>query len=283
MRFQSDKMSLNCIQTIFQGERADVFTCVDESGAGDAMYTVIAVKDHALSKELLMIGTKEGVSESDYVIDHFAAHGMDILVFPFAVKRPLSDFYFVNSLTVEQAEDICRNVVLAAIQSKLPSPMLYLILSQNLMQLSKDRSVYISYEMNMDAFDATKTEKDCVVLCARLLVDLLEGKTTQKAITYQLLTKRSKSQGYISFAQLYKDVIIAGSPGKKKGIITRIRSWFYKHRDELFVVLLWICILVAVFALAALITQLITGDVPWLRVFFNGFKVIGTEHLNEIK
>lgn len=283
MKFQSDKMTLNCIQTVLQGKKADVFTCVDESGAGDAKYTVIAVKDHSLSKQLLLSGVKEGIAEADYLIDHFAAHGMDILVFPFANKRPLLDFYFGNTLTVEQAEDVCRNVVLTAIQSKLPSSLLYLVLSQDLLQMSKDRNVYISYELNLDAFDATKTERDCVVICARLLIGLLEGKTTQKAITYQLLTKRSKSQGYISFAQLYKDVIVAGSPSAKRGIIARIKSWFYKNRDGLFVILLWVCLLLFVFALAALITQLIMGDIPWLRVFFNGFKVIGTEHLNEIK
>jgi len=283
MKFQSDKMTLNCIQTVLQGKRADVLTCMDESGAGDALYTVIAVKDHDLSREILRAGAEDGISESDYLVDRFSAHGIDILVFPFATKRPLTEFYFAKALTVEQSEDVCRNVVLAALQSKLPYALLYLVLSQNLVQMSKDRNVFISYEMNLDFFDITKTEKDCAIVCARLLISLLEEKTAQKAMTYQLLTKRSRSKGYTNFAQLYKDVIVAGSPGKKRSIFTRIRSWFYKNRDELFIILLWICALLAVLAIAALITQLIMGDVPWLRVLFNGFKVIGTEHLNVIK
>lgn len=282
MRFQSDKMILNCIQTVFQSDRAEVHICVDEVGAGDSTYTVIAIKDHELSKQILVAGLNEGIEESDYLIDHFVANGMDILVFPYAQKRPLLKFYFGGALTLEQAEDICRNVVLTAIQCRLPSPLLYMVLNQDLLQLSKDRSVYISYEMNFDEFDPDKTESDCVVICAKLLIQLLEGKTTQKAITYQLLKKRSRSQGYISFAQLYKDVIMSGSPGKKKGIIARLRSWFVKNKDRLFVILMWICIALAVVALASLITQLIMGDVPWLRVFFNGFKIIGTEHLNVV-
>jgi len=282
MRFQSDKMSLNCIQTVFKSEDADVLICVDEQSTGDSMYTVIAIKNHMLSKQILEVGLREGISEADYLVDHFAAFGMDILVFPYSPRRPLLDFYFGGALTLEQAEDVCRNVVITAIQSHLPSPLLYLILSQNLLQMSKDRSIFISYEMNLEEFDPDKTEKDCVVLCARLLIKLLEGKTTQKAITYQLLKKRSRSQGYVSFAQLYKDVIIAGSPGRKRGIVARIKSWFIRNKDRLFVILLWLCMICAVVAIASLITQLITGDVPWLRVFFNGFKVIGTEHLNTL-
>lgn len=280
MRFQSDRMILNCIQTVFQNEKTDVYICVDETGAGDSTYTVIAIKDHELSKQILVSSMEEGIEESEYLVDHFSAYGMDVLVFPYSPKRPLLDFYFGNTLTLEQAEDVCRNVVLTAIQCRLPSPLLYMVLSQNLLQMSKDRSVFLSYEMNFDEFDAGKNEKDCVVLCARLLIKLLEGKTTQKAITYQLLKKRSRSQGYTSFAQLYKDVIIAGSPGKRRGIVARLRSWFIKNKDALFVILMWLCIALAFAAIAALITQLIMGDVPWLRVFFNGFKVIGTEHLN---
>ncbi len=280
MRFQSDKMILNCIQTVLSSDKAEVHVCVDEAGAGDSTYTVIAIKDHTLSKQILVSGMEEDIDESEYLIDHFAANGMDILVFPYAQKRPLLRFYFGNALTLEQAEDVCRNVVLTAIQCRLPSPILYMVLDQDLLQLSKDRSVYISYELDFDKFDPGKSESDCVVLCAKLLIGLLEGKTTQKAITYQLLKKRSKSQGYISFAQLYKDVIMSGSPGKKKGIIAKLRSWFIKNKDRLFVLLMWVCIALAVIALASLITQLIMGDVPWLRVFFNGFKIIGTEHLN---
>lgn len=280
MRFQSDKMMLNCIQTIYQSEKAEAYICLDEMNTGESTYTVIAIKDHEISKQLLIAGMNEDIKESEYLVDHFAAYGMDILVFPYAPKRPLLDFYFGGALTLEQAEDVCRNVVITAIQSRLPSPLLYLILNQNLLQMSKDRSIYISYEINLDEFDISKTESDCVVLCAKLLIKLLEGKTTQKAITYQLLKKRSRSQGYISFAQLYKDVIMSGSPRKKRGLMARLRSWFIKNKDKLFIVLMWVCLALAVIAIASLITQLIMGEVPWLRVFFNGFNVIGTEHLN---
>lgn len=273
-------MMLNCIQTIFRSEKAEAYICLDEMNTGESTYTVIAIKDHEISKQLLIAGMNEDIKESEYLVDHFAAYGMDILVFPYAPKRPLLDFYFGGALTLEQAEDVCRNVVITAIQSRLPSPLLYLILNQNLLQMSKDRSIYISYEINLDEFDISKTESDCVVLCAKLLIKLLEGKTTQKAITYQLLKKRSRSQGYISFAQLYKDVIMSGAPRKKRGLMARLRSWFIKNKDKLFIVLMWVCLALAVIAIASLITQLIMGEVPWLRVFFNGFNVIGTEHLN---
>lgn len=59
----------------------------------------------------------------------------------------------------------------------------------------------------------------------------------------------------------------------------RIRVWFARRQDVLFRILLCICLILGGLALVSLISQLLFGDIPWLRILFNGFKTIGTESL----
>ena len=51
------------------------------------------------------------------------------------------------------------------------------------------------------------------------------------------------------------------------------------YRDTLFRILFIICIFLALIVGVTFLAQLIFGDAPWLRLFMNSFKVIGTENL----
>lgn len=274
-------MLLNCIQIVKQTPANDIYVCRDELGIDKTRYTVLAVKEHKISLALLQACMKDNTSEESFLVEHFSDHGMDILVFPYTQKRPLSEFYMGKAVNAAQCELICQNLVLTCIASGMPWSLLYLVIEQNLMQLAKDNTTYISYEIDLSEYDSTRSEKDCVVACARLILKVLEDKFATKAICYKLISMRSASEGYRSFAELYKDVLISATPEKKKNIFQKIKDWLYRHRDELFRILLVISFILGLVALVSLAFQLITGNVPWLRFFINGFKVIGTEHLNQ--
>ena len=87
-------------------------------------------------------------------------------------------------------------------------------------------------------------------------------------------------KSYGQLTELYKDIRITAAPGQKKGIRKRIAGWFLRNQDGLFRILLLACMILAVLVIVSLLSQLIFGDVPWLRLFFNGFKIIGTETLS---
>jgi hypothetical protein len=94
-----------------------------------------------------------------------------------------------------------------------------------------------------------------------------------------LLEKKISRKSYDRFTELYKDIRITAVPGQKKGIRKRVKSWYTGRQEGLFHVLLIVCLIVAVLALISLISQLLFGEIPWLRILFNGFKTIGTESL----
>ena len=43
--------------------------------------------------------------------------------------------------------------------------------------------------------------------------------------------------------------------------------------------LFWVSLILVIIALAMLFSNLVLGDIPWLRLFINSFKRIGTESL----
>lgn len=279
MNYHSDKMNLNCIQIVFSNPVNDVLICRDMNGEEGNIYTVIAIKQHEIAKKLLEVCANENKPHDYFLIDHFSYMGQDIWVFPYAKERPISRFYTGDSLEVTQCEDVCRSLVLNCISCGLPFPILYMVLTQGLIHISKELSVYFSYGFDLRLFDETKTEQDCVVECAKILLSLLETKSSQKAISYKLLQKRTNSMGYHLFAELYKDIIFSASYKGRLNIIKKFRIWFDDKKDSLFQVLLVICVILISFAVVSILTQLIFGDVPWLRVFVNSFKQIGTESL----
>lgn len=281
MRYQSDKLCLNCIQTILEGPVNDVYMGVDISVAEKTAYIVNPIKRHNVSRDFLKSCVDADIDLDSFIIEHMSAYGQDVYVFPYRARRPLSEFYNAETIELAKCEDICKSFVLACIQSGVPFSVLYMMLTQGQINIARDLSVYLTYELDFEKYDPSKGERECVVECARLLIEMLEPKASKKSVVYRLLRMRVNSAGYQRFAELYKDITIASASVKKYGIVQRAKAWWIRNKDRLFYILIVICSLALVLALAMLITQLICGDVPWLRIFANGFKRIGTEFINE--
>ena len=95
----------------------------------------------------------------------------------------------------------------------------------------------------------------------------------------QKQTKKTEKYSYGSFKELYKDVEIAAEPDRKRGIIAAFKAWFNRNKGNLFRILLWVSIILALFVIITFLTNLIFGDVPWLRLFIRSFEKIGLESL----
>ena len=70
---------------------------------------------------------------------------------------------------------------------------------------------------------------------------------------------------------------MAEAPAKKYKLRVRLKRWLGRNQELLFRILLVFCLLLLVLVIIMVISQIFTGGVPFLRVFFNPFKEIGTE------
>ena len=279
MIFESGKMRLYLVATKFVGEVSDCYICRDLASSGGILYTTIVIHDHEVVRRVLELFKFSGRDGSETLVDSFAFGDKHVLVFPYHKERPLFDFYEGGSLSLAQCEDICINTILACITSDLPYPILYLLLSGNMLNLSNDNSVFFGYEMDLKDLDESISEKECTDICAKILYRLLEPKRGQKATSFYLLEKKVANGSYHRFTDLYRDITIAAVSKKKITPLFIIRLWIKRNADTIIGVMFWISLILGIFALSIIISRLFLGGTSWFRLFFNTFKKIGTESL----
>lgn len=279
MFYQSQRMKLECVRVIRRNEINDILICRDINTAAGILYTLLVIKEHQIARKYLEVFENADMAAQDSYIESFSDHGFLCMVFEYKQERRLKDFYMGTAYTLAECENVCINVIMACITSALPYPLLYLILEQNQLNLSKDHMVYFSYQIDLTQLDPNRTERDCVGRCAEILRELLRPKASQKAFSYRILEKKISRESYDCFTELYKDIRITAVPEKRKGLGKRASTWFAVRKDKIFQILLFVGAVLALIVLVSLAFQLFLGDIPWLRVLFNGFKTIGTESL----
>ena len=257
----------------------EVMICEDTRDTAGGKCTVLAVDDHRIMHRFIDIyDSREDIpKETEPVI--LSEEGRNFVVYPYVQERPLDDFYMGGAMTLVECEEVCINLIISCMTSNLPWPVLFLVLKQREIQLARDRAVHISYKLDLTQLDDTIGESECAVECAKILLELLEPKAASKAKSYLLLKKKTEKTSYGSFKELYKDVEIAAEPNKKHGILAALKAWFNRNKGNLFRILLWVSLILAIFVIVTFITNLIFGDVPWLRLFIRSFEKIGLESL----
>lgn len=279
MFYQSGKMELECIRTVFQGNVNDVYICKDCNVKGDIPYTLLVIKDHKIARKYLEVFEEAGNKAENSYVERFSDKGCFCMLFEYRKERPLKDFYMGESISLEESEEICIRFILQCMESCLPYPVLYMIMQQGQIHLARDRSIYFSYYFDLEKLDEKKKERDCAILCASLLKELLKSKVSSKGFAYRVLEKKVRRESYERFVELYRDLKLTATPKKEKGLGKKLGVLLGKYRDFFLRIFFIICIFIIFLALLSLISQMLFGDIPWLRLIINGFKKIGTESL----
>lgn len=278
MVYYHDEKALEVVATLFSGSVNDVVVCRDTASPIGAKYTMLVIRDHDSIKRLLPIWESAG-DEPPYLFS-FAQNDELIYGFPYRTDRRFSSFAKGQIIGPQVGETICINFVMECISTAFPPALLYLILTQDNVHITKENEIYFSPVFDLSELDETKGERDCTICCAKMILTLLEGKTGKKKLkSLELIRKKIKSHSYAAFTELYRDIRLTAMPGSKLGVKARLKAWWLRNRDVLFRVLLVVCIVAVVVAIIMLVSQLIYGDIPLLRLFKHCFETIGTENL----
>lgn len=278
MIYRSEHLTLHSVMEVFRGEVNDVVICEEVSAGGGSYYTLLIVKEHEVVKKLLRI-VEESEKDMSCCLEMFAGNDGYCLVFPYIKERKLSDFYMAKQTPLTICEDIALNLLLQCMTSPLPYPLLELVIKQRQIHLLKDNSVVLGYCIDLADLKEESGQKECTMQCAICIRELLQEKITKKNVSYQLLLKKIPKQSYHDFRELYKDIRLSKTTIEKVGIRSRIRSFFYRNQNKIFRILLMFSLVMVLLVLLMVLTDLVWGDIPFLRIFFNTFRQIGTESL----
>ena len=287
MVYYARNMELEVISQVFHGSVNDVAVCRDRLSASGALYTLLVVHDRECARKLLMVMEDGQRSGESACLLQFSQNETMLFLFPYREERKFSAFAAGQMTSPEAGEAICINLVMECLSTSLPWPLLYLVLEQDCVQIAKDNTVYFTTILDLKDLEPARTERNCVSSCARLVLDLLAGPVaggrhrSRKLKSFELIRKKTGKNAYTGFPELYQDIKVTALPQVKPSLKSRFHVFWNNNRDRLFRILLALCVLLAVAAVVVLISQLIFGDVPLLRLFRHTFDVIGTENLHQ--
>jgi len=278
MVYQSGKMALKSVMKVFSGKVNDVEICRNIDGDGNAYFTVLVLKDRDTVKKLIhaMESKPEGM---DCAVDMFTCNNEFCIVFDYVKERKFTEFFRAKEMSLALCEEIAVDLVVQCMTSRLPYPLLELVLKQRQLQLLKDNKVVISYVLDLAELDENCTEEKCVKQCALIVRDMLEQKSIRKNVSYTLLSKKIPKNSYTSFRELYKDISLATSTITKWGMPAKIKAFFREHDKTFFKIILGIGVVFVGATVLILLGKWIFGDSFIMRLFMDTFEQIGTESL----
>ena len=285
MVYYAQGMELEVVSTLFRGEANDVDVCRDRRSASGTLYTLLVVHDRACARNMMTVREQDRRSGEDLCLLCFAQNEDLLFLYPYREERKLSMFAQGQMTSPRDRERVAIQLVMECLSTALPWPILYLVLEQGCVQIAKDDTVYFTMALDLSALEPERTEQDCVYSCAQLLLELLEGSAggrrgRRPLKSLKLIHKKTLKNAYTCFPELYQDIRVTALPPSRVSLMSRAQSFWMEHRDQMFRVLLILCVLLTIGAVIILISQMIFGDVPLLRLFRHCFDVIGTENLH---
>lgn len=283
MIYHAGNMVLSGVRQVYSGSGNDVVVCRELDSAVPNWYTLLIAKDRACARLLLSVFGEDGtggraVGEPAY-LSRFTQNELLCFLFPYRPERRLGAFGPGQMTSAYMRERVCVNLLMECMSSTLPYPLLYLVLTQEQIHIEKDNSVYFTACFDLAELNAQISEADCVKECARILLSLLESGTRKRLRSYELIRKKAERGAYQAFPQLYMDLRFTEIPENRVGLRQQLRERWRGAKDPLFRVLLALSVAAVCVALVCLVSQLIFGDIPLLRIFEHSFDVIGTQSL----
>lgn len=277
---EENRMRLKTVNEVLHGPVNQVSVCSDLKKRGKEFYFLWTVKEHRVAKQILeAVHAKEQQNGVPYLMCFSDGDSLCFL-FPYQEERPLKRFYKGQKLQYRDVLKIGIRMIEQCMICGLSPSLLYLVLEQEQIQLGRDGSIYFTYALDLKNFDLEKKEKDCVLRCALLLEELILQSKTGKKKNLELIRKKIRREQYTSFIELYHDFkVMMPSLGSNFFNKEELKNFYTVNHDRIFKLLLGLSSILLLVVIAVLISQLLFGEIPLLRLFSNSFEQIGTESL----
>lgn len=256
--------------TLYEGKANTAYLCRIYNSGSEKRYTVNIVSEQRLYRRLVrMFSASEGACTEFFTMDDKLC-----LVFEYSLQRRFDSFFKADRLSLKGGEDLFLNIVNACIESSLPYPYLYMVITQKRINLYDDGSVSIDYAVDLERISDEFTQVQCT---EALLIELMKfyDETDKTSVSRQIITKKYRRSAYSSLAELGSDLALNRMSTKKTALPKRIWMAVKAYSYVIFEVVKVCMVILAVVALITLIMQLTMGDIPYLRLFYNSFETIG--------
>lgn len=276
MIIEAPKVKYEVVGNVLSNKANDIYICTKLTSTELEKVTLIAIHDKRLSRQLIEMFAK---IDAECHINYFTWKNEFCMVFPHEDSRLIKRFLPAGNLSAKDYEEILAHIILACLSCQLPFPVLYLALKQYSLNLYIDNRVTINYQLDFSDFNPCVTEIDCIQICINNILLLFTQVGINNLACYQVISNKAKHNAYRSFLELYHDIKNTGLPIEKTGFIKRFSHHLREKSYIYYNILKAFCVILGVLAILMFLSQIFLGDIPFLRIFNNTFKVIGDRTL----
>lgn len=259
---------------IFEGTVNDINICRESGDKETGRSVMLLVKERSTAR--VMAGFPK-LRQAAVCADE---KGIGWLV-PCHERRPIAGFYQGENLNEEARREVWRNSVAGCMAARVPWPVLYLMLRQGQMNLGEDRRIYFSWFLDLEELDPGVTEGDCANACAQILGELMERTKKKDRLCMELLRKKTERGAYTGFSELMLDLQYGYNHRHPSPLRKKYFSADEEQEHRFAKVLFAAAAALLAAALIFLVSQIIFGDIPILRMLGNGLDYIGSESLRQ--
>jgi hypothetical protein len=84
---------------------------------------------------------------------------------------------------------------------------------------------------------------------------------------------------YTTFLELYRDIENSDLMLEKDNIFRKLKRGWFQYGQRLWLIIKLVLFVIGIVAIILFICEFLFGDVPFMRIFVNSFKVIGDRNL----
>ena len=281
MVYQAKTKNLAVVWDVHQGSCNDVVVCRDLTSPVGALYTLLILHDRTCVHKMLSMMDEFDCLETEETpyIECFVHLDQMCFIFPYQQERNILTFAQGQMKDNRMREQVCINFLMQCLTANLPYPLLHLMLCQNCVHIREDNSIYFTYTLDLSELRVDFGEHQCVSACLDLMLTLLESRKSKGLKSYNLLQKKRQKNVYRTIPELYRDIKLTVLTEEKQTWQNIYWNWWSHSKDGIFRVFTILCAVLVAITLLMIVTQILFGDIPWLRLFQPAFEQIGTETL----
>jgi hypothetical protein len=277
MIIEAPEARYECISHVLHTDVNDSYICKKSQSPDKKQYVLNVVHNRDIAKRFL-IALQKTENTSD-CISYFTWEQSFCIVLPYSESRSITRFFMPETISTKECNEILKNIVLACMTAQVPYPLLYLVLKQKKLNLSEDYGISVDYCIDMSGFDESVGEEECLRQCLSFILILSDDKGTDDYAAYQVLSKRYMRGSYSSFLELYRDIDSSDLVLKKDTIFKKLKRTWGLYGRRLWLVVKMVLFVIGIVAIILFVCEFLFGDVPFMRIFINSFKVIGDRNL----
>lgn len=252
---------------LFSGKVNDVMTADKLSGDKENEDMIVKVKDPEISKKLAeMFGE---FRKKDFIT--FCAGENFCIWTPYMQRRKITEYIYSVTETFDEIAKICKAMYDRVFFSDLPDAFMYLILKERKINISEEKRLYFTYDLDLSNLEEGIEKKDCARELGYIVEELISDEKFSEFTITKLMKKKNSEGGYEDFSELLYDI-------KRMGLLGRVEGRFDKVKDF---ILTYEIVMAKIAIAICLAVVCIVGIVYfWDKIDLSGsFDIIGTENL----